>query len=45
MPEHRVTTQEEWQGERDKLLAEEKKITHRGDELTKIAAGAALGRG
>jgi len=36
MPEHRVTTQEEWQGERDKLLAEEKKITHRGDELTKM---------
>jgi predicted dithiol-disulfide oxidoreductase (DUF899 family) len=35
MPEHRVATQEEWQEERDKLLAEEKKITHRGDELTK----------
>jgi predicted dithiol-disulfide oxidoreductase (DUF899 family) len=36
MPEHRVGTQEEWQEERDKLLAEEKKITHRGDELTKM---------
>jgi predicted dithiol-disulfide oxidoreductase (DUF899 family) len=36
MPEHRVATQEEWQAERDKLLAEEKKITHRGDELTKM---------
>jgi predicted dithiol-disulfide oxidoreductase (DUF899 family) len=36
MPEHRVATQEEWQAERDKLLAEEKMITHRGDELTKM---------
>ena len=36
MPEHRVATQEEWQAERDKLLAEEKKLTHRGDELTKM---------
>ena len=36
MPEHRVATQEEWQAERDKLLVEEKKITHRGDELTKM---------
>jgi len=36
MPEHTVGTQEEWQAERDKLLAEEKKITHRGDELTKM---------
>jgi predicted dithiol-disulfide oxidoreductase (DUF899 family) len=35
MPEHRIGTQEEWQAERDKLLAEEKKLTHRGDELTK----------
>jgi predicted dithiol-disulfide oxidoreductase (DUF899 family) len=35
MPEHRVGTQEEWQAERDKLLAEEKELTHRGDELTK----------
>jgi predicted dithiol-disulfide oxidoreductase (DUF899 family) len=36
MTEHRIGTQEEWQAERDKLLAEEKKITHRGDELTKM---------
>jgi predicted dithiol-disulfide oxidoreductase (DUF899 family) len=36
MPDHKVGTQEEWQAERDKLLAEEKKITHRGDELTKM---------
>jgi predicted dithiol-disulfide oxidoreductase (DUF899 family) len=35
MLEHRVGTQEEWQSERDELLAEEKKLTHRGDELTK----------
>jgi predicted dithiol-disulfide oxidoreductase (DUF899 family) len=36
MPDHKVGTQEEWQAERDKLLVEEKKITHRGDELTKM---------
>ena len=35
MPEHRVATQEEWQAERDALLAEEKELTRRGDELTK----------
>jgi predicted dithiol-disulfide oxidoreductase (DUF899 family) len=35
MPEHRVGTQEEWQAERDELLAEEKKLTRRNDELTK----------
>ncbi len=35
MPEHTVGTQEEWQAERDKLLAEEKELTRRGDELTK----------
>jgi predicted dithiol-disulfide oxidoreductase (DUF899 family) len=35
MTEHRVGTQEEWKKERDALLAEEKEITHRGDELTK----------
>jgi predicted dithiol-disulfide oxidoreductase (DUF899 family) len=35
MPAHRIGTQEEWQAERDALLAEEKEITHRGDELTK----------
>jgi predicted dithiol-disulfide oxidoreductase (DUF899 family) len=35
MTEHRIATQEEWQAERDELLKEEKKLTHRGDELTK----------
>jgi predicted dithiol-disulfide oxidoreductase (DUF899 family) len=35
MPEHTVGTQEEWQAQRDKLLAEEKELTHKGDELTK----------
>jgi predicted dithiol-disulfide oxidoreductase (DUF899 family) len=35
MPEHKVASQEEWQVERDKLLAQEKELTHRGDELTK----------
>jgi predicted dithiol-disulfide oxidoreductase (DUF899 family) len=35
MPEHAVGTQEEWQAERDKLLAEEKELTRRNDELTK----------
>jgi predicted dithiol-disulfide oxidoreductase (DUF899 family) len=33
MPEHRVGTQEEWQAERDELLAQEKELTRRGDEL------------
>ena len=36
MPEHTVATQDEWQAERDKLLMGEKKLTHRGDELTKM---------
>src|SRR4051794_35241980 len=35
MTEHAVGTQEEWQVERDKLLAEEKELTRRNDELTK----------
>jgi predicted dithiol-disulfide oxidoreductase (DUF899 family) len=35
MPEHAVGTQEEWQAARDKLLAEEKELTRRNDELTK----------
>src|SRR6059036_2584229 len=35
MTEHTVGTQEEWQAERDKLLAEEKELTRRNDELTK----------
>jgi predicted dithiol-disulfide oxidoreductase (DUF899 family) len=33
MTEHRVGTHEEWQAERDELLAEEKKFTRMGDEL------------
>lgn len=35
MNSHRVGTQEEWQRERDALLAEEKELTRRGDELTR----------
>src|SRR4051794_12580440 len=35
MTEHAVGTQQEWQAERDKLLAEEKELTRRNDELTK----------
>jgi predicted dithiol-disulfide oxidoreductase (DUF899 family) len=31
----RIGTQEEWQAQRDPLLAEEKELTRRGDELTK----------
>ena len=34
MTEHRIGTQEEWQGEREAVLAEEKELTHRGDEVT-----------
>jgi predicted dithiol-disulfide oxidoreductase (DUF899 family) len=34
MTEHRIGTQEEWQTERDALLAEEKELTRRNDELT-----------
>src|SRR3954462_1733176 len=33
MPEHRVGTQEEWQAERDKLLAKEKELIRLNDEL------------
>jgi predicted dithiol-disulfide oxidoreductase (DUF899 family) len=33
MTEHRIGTQEEWQAKRDELLAEEKTLTRRGDEL------------
>jgi predicted dithiol-disulfide oxidoreductase (DUF899 family) len=36
MTEHRIGTQEEWQAARDELLAEEKKITRRNDELTEM---------
>ena len=35
MTEHRVATQEEWQAARDELLAEEKEVTRRGDELAR----------
>ena len=35
MTSHRVGTQEEWQREREALLAEEKELTRRGDELTR----------
>ncbi len=35
MPEHRVATQDEWEAEREAVLAEEKELTHRGDEVTK----------
>jgi predicted dithiol-disulfide oxidoreductase (DUF899 family) len=34
MPEHTVGTQEEWKAARDELLAKEKELTRRGDELT-----------
>jgi predicted dithiol-disulfide oxidoreductase (DUF899 family) len=35
MTEHQVGTQEEWQAARDELLAEEKELTRRGDELAR----------
>src|SRR5919108_2629736 len=35
MPEHKVGTQEEFDAAREQLLAEEKELTRRGDELTK----------
>src|SRR6185295_4015274 len=35
MTEHKVGTQEEWQAERDKLLAAEKELTRRSDELAR----------
>ncbi len=35
MPEHRTGTQDEWQAERDKLLAEEKELTRRNDDLAR----------
>jgi predicted dithiol-disulfide oxidoreductase (DUF899 family) len=33
MPEHRVATQQEWQAERDELLAKEKELTRLSDAL------------
>jgi predicted dithiol-disulfide oxidoreductase (DUF899 family) len=35
MGEHKIGTQEEWQAQREALLAEEKELTRRGDELAK----------
>jgi predicted dithiol-disulfide oxidoreductase (DUF899 family) len=35
MTGHRIGTQEEWQAARDELLAEEKELTRRGDELAR----------
>jgi predicted dithiol-disulfide oxidoreductase (DUF899 family) len=35
MTGHRIGTQEEWQAERDELLAEEKELTRRGDDLAR----------
>ncbi len=39
MPEHKVGTQEEFGAAREELLAEEKELTRRGDELTKKRQG------
>jgi predicted dithiol-disulfide oxidoreductase (DUF899 family) len=35
MAEHRIGTQEEWQTEREELLAQEKELTRRSDELAR----------
>src|SRR5437764_6761265 len=35
MTEHRISTQEQWQAERDELLKEEKALTRRGDGLAR----------
>ena len=35
MTEHRISTQAEWQAERETLLKEEKELTRRGDELAR----------
>ena len=35
MTEHRTGTHEEWQVARDELLAEEKELTRRSDELAR----------
>src|SRR5216683_5897761 len=39
MTGHRISTQEEWQAERDELLKEEKELTRRGDELARKRRG------
>jgi predicted dithiol-disulfide oxidoreductase (DUF899 family) len=36
MTEHRVGTQDEWQAARDELLAQEKGLTRRNDELARL---------
>ena len=35
MTNHKVGTQEQWQAAREELLAEEKELTHRSDELAR----------
>ena len=45
MTNQKIGTQEEWKAEREKLLAEEKELTRRSDELAQEAAGASLGAG
>ena len=39
MTTHRIATQQEWQAERNELLAQEKELTRRGDELAKKRRG------
>src|SRR5215210_9452597 len=36
MTEHRIGTQEEWQAARDELIAKEKELTRRNDELAQL---------
>src|SRR4051794_19366546 len=43
MTNHRVGTQEQWQGARDELLAEEKELTRRSDELARKRRGLPRG--
>ena len=38
MTEHKVGTREEWHAAREKLLEQEKELTHRSDELAAAAA-------
>jgi predicted dithiol-disulfide oxidoreductase (DUF899 family) len=39
MTEHRIATQEDWKAERDALLADEKELTRRSDELARRRQG------
>jgi predicted dithiol-disulfide oxidoreductase (DUF899 family) len=39
MTDHRIGTQEEWQAERDELLAKEKELTRLNDELAERRRG------